>query len=72
MQRRLLIGVMASVAVGAFALVPSQQLVLKPSKPMYFYLVPLLRAQVRLSIAPTLLISGCIGFVFVVQGLLVS
>jgi A/G-specific adenine glycosylase len=44
LQRRLLLGVLASVGLGAFALVPTQELQLsKPSKPLFFYLVPLLR-----------------------------
>lgn len=43
-QRRLILGIAASVGLGAFALVPTQQLQLaKPSKPLFFYLVPLLR-----------------------------
>lgn len=45
LQRRLAIGILASVGLGAFALVPTEQLVLKPSKPMYFYVVPLLRIK---------------------------
>lgn len=43
-QRRLILGAVAAVGLGAFALVPTQQLaVSKPSKPLFFYLVPLLR-----------------------------
>lgn len=43
-QRRLLLGLVASVGLGAFALVPTQQLqISKPSKPLFFYIVPLLR-----------------------------
>lgn len=45
-KRRLLLGLLASVGLGAFALVPTQDLALnKPSKPLFFYIVPLLRAQ---------------------------
>jgi hypothetical protein len=44
-QRRLLIGIGASAALGAFALVPTEKLQPAPSKPLFFYLVPLLRVQ---------------------------
>ena len=51
MQRRLLIGIAATVAVGAFALVPTDSLRPgKPAKPLFLYLIPLLRVQVRLSV----------------------
>jgi hypothetical protein len=44
LQRRLLLGLLASMGLAAFALVPTQQLQLsKPSKPLFFYIVPLLR-----------------------------
>jgi hypothetical protein len=46
-QRRLLIGVGLTVALGAFALVPTDALRIdKPSKPLYLYLIPLMRIQV--------------------------
>ena len=45
MQRRLIIGVGLSAALGAFALVPTEQLQPAPSKPLFFYLVPLLRVR---------------------------
>eukprot|EP00955_Chlamydomonas_euryale_P017181 183322-Chlamydomonas_euryale.AAC.6 len=44
-QRRLLIGLGGAAVLGAFALVPTQSMRLKPPKPMYFYVVPLLRIQ---------------------------
>ena len=44
-QRRLLIGLGLSAALGAFALVPTEKLQPPPSKPLFFYLVPLLRVQ---------------------------
>lgn len=44
-QRRLIIGVSLSAALGAFALVPTEQLQPPPSKPLFFYLVPLLRVR---------------------------
>ena len=49
LQRRLLIGVAATLALGAFALVPTDSLRPgKPGKPLYLYLIPLLRVQVGL------------------------
>lgn len=43
-QRRLILGAVAAVGLGAFALVPTGELQLsKPSKPLFFYLVPLMR-----------------------------
>lgn len=44
-QRRLLIGLGLTVGLGAFALVPTEQLAPKPSKPLFFYLTPLIRVQ---------------------------
>jgi hypothetical protein len=41
-----LLGGAATLALGAFALVPTKDLRLKPSKPLYFYLVQLLRVEV--------------------------
>ena len=45
-QRRLLLSVLAGVGLAAFAVIPTEKLSLKPSKPLYFYIVPLLRIQV--------------------------
>lgn len=46
-QRRLLIGVALTAAAAAFALVPTDSLrLVKPQKPLFVYLVPLLRVQV--------------------------
>ena len=43
-QRRLLLGLLATAGLGAFALVPTEKLSLSPpSKPLFFYLVPLVR-----------------------------
>jgi hypothetical protein len=47
-RRRVLLGLGLSVAVGAFALVPTEQLQAPPSKPLFFYLVPLLRVRALL------------------------
>lgn len=44
-QRRLAIGLGLSVVLGAFALVPTEKLQPAPSKPLFFYLVPLIRTQ---------------------------
>lgn len=50
LQRRLLLGIGLTVALGAFALVPTDSLRIgRPSKPLFLYLVPLLRIQVTLS-----------------------
>ena len=46
MQRRLLIGIGLAGAAGALALVPTAELRGKPSKPLFFYLTPLVRIQV--------------------------
>lgn len=44
LQRRLILGAVAAVGLGAFALVPTGKLQLsKPNKPLFFYLVPLMR-----------------------------
>lgn len=40
-------GLGLTAALGAFALVPTEKLQPPPSKPLFFYLVPLLRIQVR-------------------------
>jgi hypothetical protein len=44
-QRRLIIGLVASLGLGAFALVPTEKLAPAPSKPLFFYLTPLIRVQ---------------------------
>lgn len=45
-KRRVLLGGGATAALLAFAFVPTKDLRLKPSKPMYFYLTALLRVEV--------------------------
>ena len=46
MQRRLLIGGVVTVVVVALSLLPTDSLRLsRPSKPLFFYLVPLIRVQ---------------------------
>ena len=37
---------MATLGIAAFGLIPTDQLRIKPDKPMYFYVVPLLRIKV--------------------------
>jgi len=49
MQRRLLIGIGLTGAAVALALIPTAELRGKPSKPLFFYLTPLVRIQVILS-----------------------
>ena len=39
-------GLGLTAALAAFALVPTEKLAAPPSKPLFFYLVPLLRVQV--------------------------
>lgn len=46
-RRRVLIGLGLTAALGAFALVPTEKLQAPPSKPLFFYLVPLIRVQAR-------------------------
>ncbi len=46
LQKRLAIGIVAALGLGAFGLIPTEQLRLKPDRPMYFYIVPLLRIRV--------------------------
>ena len=48
MQRRVLIGVAGTAVLGALALVDLGSLQPKPSKPLFFYLTPLVRVEVRL------------------------
>ncbi|EFN52075.1 hypothetical protein CHLNCDRAFT_139323 [Chlorella variabilis] len=58
-KRRLLLGLLGTAALCAFALVPTQQLQLgKPSKPLFFYLVPLLRSQQLLAEVEQLVPEG--------------
>ncbi len=49
MQRRLLIGIGLTGAAVALALIPTAELRGKPSKPLFFYLTPLVRIQVSFS-----------------------
>jgi hypothetical protein len=44
--KRLLLGGAATLGLLAFAMVPTKELRLKPQKPLYFYVVQLLSAQV--------------------------
>jgi hypothetical protein len=57
-QRRLLIGIGLTAVVGAFALVPTERLQPPPSKPLFFYLVPLLRVQRLLEEAEKIIPEG--------------
>ena len=56
--RRLLIGIGLSVGVGAFALIPTEKLQPAPSKPLFFYLVPLVRVQGLLKEAEDIIPNG--------------
>ena len=63
-RRRVLIGAAATAGLAAFALVPTKDLRIKPSKPLYFYLTALLRTQARSDqrlrrAAPPSLLCGC-------------
>ena len=44
--------------LSAFSLVPSEKLRLKPSKPLFFYLVPLLRTQQLLAASRAVIEAG--------------
>lgn len=44
-QRRLLLGIGFTVAAAAFALVPTEELRGRPTQPLFFYLVPVLRSR---------------------------
>ena len=57
-RRRLLIGLGLTAAAGAFALIPTERLQPAPSKPLFFYLVPLVRAQVLLKEAEKVIPEG--------------
>ncbi|BDA41050.1 hypothetical protein COCOBI_01-7050 [Coccomyxa sp. Obi] len=49
-KRRLLIGGVLTVALGALALVPTDSLrIMKPTKPLFMYLIPLIRIQALLT-----------------------
>eukprot|EP00199_Chlamydomonas_sp_CCMP681_P002529 CAMPEP_0119102650 /NCGR_PEP_ID=MMETSP1180-20130426/1324_1 /TAXON_ID=3052 ORGANISM="Chlamydomonas cf sp, Strain CCMP681" /NCGR_SAMPLE_ID=MMETSP1180 /ASSEMBLY_ACC=CAM_ASM_000741 /LENGTH=323 /DNA_ID=CAMNT_0007086971 /DNA_START=13 /DNA_END=984 /DNA_ORIENTATION=+ len=54
-QRRLLIGGLLTLGAAAFALVPTEALRPKPSKPLYFYVVPLLRVKDLLTECPSII-----------------
>ena len=43
----MIIGALASIGLGAFALVPLDSISGKPPKPLFYYLIPLVRIQVR-------------------------
>jgi hypothetical protein len=45
-SKRLLVGGAVTLGLLAFAMVPTKELRLKPQKPLYFYVVQLLSAQV--------------------------
>jgi hypothetical protein len=47
-RRRLLLGAGLALAAGAFALVPTDRLAPPPSKPLFLYLLPLLRVEALL------------------------
>lgn len=47
-QRRVLMGAVATAGLAAFALVPTKDLRLKPARPLYFYLAGLVRVQEQL------------------------
>ncbi|KAK9810206.1 hypothetical protein WJX72_006642 [[Myrmecia] bisecta] len=58
-RRRLLLGIAATVALGAFALVPTDALRLdKPNKPLFMYLVPLVRIQALLKESSDIVENG--------------
>lgn len=45
--RRVILGVVASAVIGGLALVPTESLDGNATKPLFFYLVPVLRSIVR-------------------------
>jgi hypothetical protein len=53
-----LLGALAVAGLSAFSLVPSEKLRLKPSKPLFFYLVPLLRTQQLLAASRAVIEAG--------------
>ncbi|KAL3154144.1 hypothetical protein ABBQ32_013670 [Trebouxia sp. C0010 RCD-2024] len=56
--KRLLLGLGLTAAAGALALIPTADLRGKPSKPLFFYLTPLVRIQQLLSKADDLAVNG--------------
>jgi hypothetical protein len=44
-SKRLIIGLLGAAALGALAFIPTEALRIKPSQPLYFYVVPLLRCK---------------------------
>lgn len=48
-QRRLAIGLVVGAGLGALSFIPTETLRLRPPKPLFFYLVPLLQAQALLA-----------------------
>lgn len=57
-RRRLLIGIGISAALGAFALIPTEKLQPPPSKPLFFYLTPLVRVEGLLQEVETVIPEG--------------
>lgn len=57
-RRRLILGLGLAVAVGGFALVPTEKLQAPPAKPLFFYLVPLLRVRALLQEAQSIIPVG--------------
>ena len=49
LQKRLLITGVVGVVAAGLALIPTEAMRLRPSKPLYFYIVPLLRVKVGMS-----------------------
>jgi len=60
-QKRLLIGILLSALAGGFALIPTTSLAPPPSKPLFFYLSPLLQAQQYLIQLETVIPEGDYG-----------
>lgn len=44
-SKRLIIGLLGAAGVGALSFIPTEALRIKPDKPLYFYVVPLLRCK---------------------------
>jgi len=57
-QRRLILGIGLAVVAGGFALIPTDKLQPPPSKPLFFYLVPLLRVRALLQEAQSIIPVG--------------
>lgn len=57
-RRRLLIGLALTLGAGIFALVPTERLQPPPSKPLFLYLVPLLRVKELLREAQQIIADG--------------